>query len=95
MISIIYKCDCVMIKYSKVHASEVESLREASLNHTHHFIRRKALSQLLRQHDVNHTVIERVLGVCESAWLIRFIAESVERQALPVYVKITQSTYRR
>lgn len=55
-----------MIKYSKVSASEIDLLRETSLNHPHHFIRRKALSQLLRQHDVNHAVIEEVLGVCEN-----------------------------
>lgn len=56
----------IMIKYSKKSEFEIELLQEATLNHPHHFIRRKALSQLLHQYEVHPRVIEQVLGVCEN-----------------------------
>jgi transposase len=55
-----------MIKYSEKSETEVKRLRELLLNHPHHFIRRKALSQLLHHYGVRHKIIEDIIDVCEN-----------------------------
>ena len=43
-------------------ASEIEKLCELSLNHPHHFVRRKALAINLKSHGLSHAKIAEIIG---------------------------------
>lgn len=62
------------MNYSKEHtviavsftALESEKLCELSLNHPHHFVRRKALAINMKSHGLSHAKIAKIIGICEN-----------------------------
>jgi len=47
-------------------APKIENLCDLSLNHPHHFVRRKALAINLKCHGLPHAKIAEIIGVCEN-----------------------------